>query len=122
MLARFRDACEHLEQVASQRLVVAIRNRDRELFLDRFDLHPGVHQDIAVREVLIQPALVHVVFVADLADDFLDQVFYRHDAHAAAVLVHGHCELDFFPPHLFEEIVGRLGLGHKIWRPHQLWF
>ena len=51
-----------------------------------------------------------VIFVPDLADQFLQDVLIRHDPERSAVVVSDHSEIDLFPRHDRQEVVdlGRL--------------
>ena len=60
-----------------------------------------------------------VVLVADLADDLLEQIFDRHQAGRAAVLVDDDRALLLLPLELLEQLGHALGLGHDERRAQQ---
>ena len=63
-------------------------------------------------------ALAHdlrlLVFIADLANNFFDQIFDRHKASHAAVFIYHNGHTDVFLLHLAEQIAAQLALRHKV--------
>src|SRR5678815_4083301 len=60
-----------------------------------------------------------VVLIADLADDFLEQVLDGDKPGCAAVLVHHDRHLQLAALHLLEQLRYSLALGHEMRRAHQ---
>ena len=58
-----------------------------------------------------------VVFVADLADDLLEQILDRDQARRAAVFVDDDRELGLLALELLQQLRHALGLGHERRRP-----
>ena len=54
-----------------------------------------------------------VVLVEDVAHDLLDEVLERHEAGHGAALVHDDRHVEPAAPHLAEEVLGTLELGHE---------
>ena len=63
---------------------------------------PGAAHDLDERAVGPVGALGRVVLVVDLPDDLLEDIFQRHDARGAAVLVHHDGEVPPPPPEALE--------------------
>ena len=63
---------------------------------------------------------VSVVLVADVTDDFLDQVLERHDAVRSAVLVDDDRQVVPFAPHLGERRQHLLRSRHALTVPHEV--
>src|SRR5215469_16591547 len=75
------------ENIPGHRLVRSFRQADPGLLGELVEVEQAVHLDLAA----VQPAraaLLGVVFVLDIPDELLHQVFQGHDPRGAAVLVH----------------------------------
>ena len=64
-------------------------------------------------------ALLVIVFIADFAHDFLDDIFHGHQARRAAKLVHHDGDMDFVGLEVTQKLVYHLCLGHEIGRTNQ---
>ena len=60
-----------------------------------------------------------VVLVANLADDLFEQIFDRHEARGAAVLVDDDRALQPLALELLQQIRNALGFGNEVRRPDQ---
>ena len=61
-----------------------------------------------------------VVFVFDVADDLLDDIFHGDDAVGAAILVHDQSQMNARRLHLHEQVDGGHRFRHEQDRPDQL--
>ena len=94
-------------------------DRHAQTLHDLVDVHLAAEDEPAVR--LVDDLLGFlVVLVADLADDFLEQIFDRDEPRGAAVLVHDDRALRLLALELLQQIRHPLGLGHDHRRPHAL--
>ena len=82
------------------------------------DVHLGAEDDRSVPFVDDRLRL-DVVLVADLADDFLEEILDRHQPGGAAVLVDDDGDLDLLALELLQHLRHALGLGHERRRPDQ---
>src|SRR5262249_30165190 len=74
--------------------------------LELLDRGAGIGDQTAVRPRQHLRALFHVVFVFDLADDFLDDVLDRRETIDATEFVYHQGHVDAREPHLQQEIEG----------------
>ena len=104
----------------AERLVVLARlDVDVERLAHLLEWDARVHHRLALGDGQHE-RLLRVVFVADLADDLLDEVLERHDPRGAAVLVDDDGEVDFVALHLAQELVGFLRLRDEEHRADEL--
>ena len=96
MLERLSDAGTRpdvRQQVAADGLVALTFHGDLQPLGELAHVGPAAEDEAAV--ALFDDRLdLDVVLVADLADDFLQQILDRHQTGGAAVLVHDHRRLD----------------------------
>ena len=59
------------------------------------------------------------VFIFDLADDFLEDVFHRDQAGDAAVFIDHNGHINMRLLHFAQQLIDRLGFRHCIERPHE---
>src|SRR5580704_17149088 len=83
---------------------------DAKQFVEMIDVHiAGDH----VRMIAFLHDLGFLVFIADFADDFFDQVLNGHQARDSAIFVDHDCHAHVVPAHLAQQVAAQLALGHK---------
>src|SRR5450631_3684089 len=97
-LAELRQVSEFGHQETGDGLVRAFGQGDARLLSEVVGVEQPVNDDIATSQP-VRATAFKVVFVADIADDFFDEVFKRDDARGAAVLVDDNREVLTFAPH-----------------------
>ena len=73
---------------------------------------PGVHQELAVADLLDLRVGVAVVLVVNVADDLLQDILDRQDPGGAAIFVEDKREVALARPHLAEEQIDLLRFRH----------
>ncbi len=87
------------QHVARHSLVRAFRELDPGLLGEVIQVQQAIYFDLAA-EQLLRLSRIHVVFVLDVADQFLDEILKRDDARRTAVLVHHDGQVRPVPAHL----------------------
>src|SRR5450830_720817 len=98
---------ERLRKQTADRVDVVVVEVDREQLAEFVHRQSRAHPEYAVLELLHLDDLA-VVFVRNVANEFLDEVFERHEPGDPAVLVHNHREVVRFELHLAQGVVGLL--------------
>jgi hypothetical protein len=83
-------------------------------------VHPRVDEQRAVWERLDGRLRLHIVFVLNLADNLLHEVFQSHQPRSAAVLILQDCHMGALAAHLLQEFNHALAFGHKKGGAHYL--
>ena len=76
-----------------------------------------MHAHRAIGECLVQ-RLLAVELVANVAYQFFEQVFDGNEAGGSTVFVDDDREMELSRLHQLEQLVGLLGLGYELRRPH----
>ena len=69
---------------------------------------------------LLDPWLLAVVLIGDLADDLLEDVLDRDQTGSAAVLINDDRHMHLLRLHVAQQLVDRLGLRDEVCRPHHV--
>src|SRR6185503_17116691 len=103
---------------------------ERVVRLGRLDLQPERLAHVLERDARVHERLglgdgehelvLDVVFIADLADDLLDEVLDRHEAGGAAVFIYDDRDVDLVLLHLTKQRVHFLRLRDEDGRPQEL--
>ena len=110
-LADRRHAAETREQVAADGLEALALDVDVEPLRDVVHVHLAAEDEPAVAFVDDRLGF-DVVLVANLADDFLEQIFERHEARRAAVFIDDDGALRLLPLKLLQQLGHELRLRH----------
>ena len=113
MIALARQPTQLAEEEAAQRGVVGIVEFDIEAMIEVGDGRGAFEGDRAVLGRRLPRLRDRVVFVVDLADDFLQQVFHRHQPGSATILVEDHREVGLEPLHIGQHILHFAGPGDE---------
>ena len=118
-LAQLREVTELGHQETGDRLVGPL-GQDNPCLLGKIvGIQQPVDNHVAAAQAM-RPASFEVVFVADVADDLLDEILERHDARRAAVLVDDDREVLVFASHLRQSREHVLAVGQHLDRPHEV--
>jgi hypothetical protein len=118
VLAHCRHAPKPRQQIAAHGFEAVAVDGDLHQVGHLVHVHAAAQQEPAVA-FFDDPFDLDVVFVADLADDLLEQVLDGDQARRAAVFIHHHRDLHAAALEFLQEIGNALGLGHEMRRPHQ---
>ena len=91
-------------------VVLAVWDVEWNRFVDRLDVESGVDVVRSIVDLNDGRSLVFVVLVADVTDDLFHDVFDRHQARDASVLVEDGCQMNAPLLELAKEDIDRLGV------------
>src|SRR5215469_9097696 len=115
-LAGHGQVAERGEQEPGHGLIRAVRQLDAGLLGEVVKVHQPVHFELAGAQPARRVSL-DVILVLDVADELFDEVFERHDARGATVLVDDDREVGTIPPHLRQRGHHGLACRQHLHRP-----